>query len=170
MECMKKPKPNQPVEPTLHGGRSEASRLAVRAAHRRRWASYEIRMHIRTITWILAFLVSTMGLAGCASNPDVGSLSSEQRTRMSSIEMLRGPTSRPHTVLKSVKGISCHRNAYQQQLLTETEAIEGVKLKAALLDADAVVNTVCQTNSGTDWVNNCWASIVCVGDAVQYTQ
>jgi len=25
---------NQPVEPTLHGGRSEASRLAVRAAHR----------------------------------------------------------------------------------------------------------------------------------------
>lgn len=86
------------------------------------------------------------------------------------MEVLRGPTSRPHTVLGPVKGLSCHRNAYQRQLLTEAEAIEGVKLRAALLDADAVINTVCQVNSGTDWVNNCWSSIVCAADAVRYTK
>ena len=111
---------------------------------------------------------ATLLLFGCATNPDVGSLSSAQRAKISSMEVLRGPTSRPYTTLGTVKGLSCHRNAYQQQLLTETEAIEGVKLRAALLDADAVINTICQVNSGTDWVNNCWSSIVCAGDAVRY--
>ena len=107
---------------------------------------------------------------GCASNPDVGSLEGDQRARFSSMEVLRGPTAQSHPILGSVKGLSCHRNAYQRQQLTEGEAIEGVKLRAALLDADAVVNVVCQTNSGADWVNNCWSSIVCVGDAVRYKQ
>lgn len=107
---------------------------------------------------------------GCATNPDVGSLSSDQRARIASMEVLRGPTTRSHTILGPVKGLSCHRNAYQRQQLTEVEAIEGVKLRAASLDADAVVNLVCQVNSGADWVNNCWSSIVCVGDAVRYKE
>jgi len=109
-------------------------------------------------------------LAGCASNPDLGSLSSPQRARLASMKVFRGPVSQPHTVIDSVRGLACHRNAYRQQLLTEEEAIEGVKLKAALVDADAVANVACQRNSGTDWTNNCWASIVCVGDAIRYAQ
>ena len=107
-------------------------------------------------------------LCGCATNPDVGSLSRGQRILFTSMEVSRADTGRPHTILGSVKGLSCQRNAYKQQSLTEAEAIEGVKIRAALLDADAVVNTVCQVNSGTDWVNNCWSSIVCVGDAIRY--
>ncbi len=124
---------------------------------------------MHNVTLRAAILISTL-MVGCATNPDVGSLSSSQRVKMISMEVLRGPTSRPHTVLGSVKGLSCHRNAYQTQLLTEKEALEGVKLKAALLNADAAVNVACQRNSGTDWLNNCWASIVCVGDAIRYTQ
>lgn len=89
-------------------------------------------------------------LTGCATNPDVGSLSSGQRARFESIELMRGPTSRAHANLGVVKGLSCHRNAYQRQQLTETEAIEGVKLRAAALNADAVINLVCQVNSGAD--------------------
>ncbi|HNW00594.1 MAG TPA: hypothetical protein PKH04_00865 [Burkholderiaceae bacterium] len=117
----------------------------------------------------LALLASAF-LVACASNPDVGSLSSSQRAKLASMEIIRGPVSQPHTIIGSVKGLSCHRNAYQQQLLTEDEAIEGVKLKAALLDVHAVANVACQRNSGTDWTNNCWASIVCVGDAIRYSQ
>ena len=126
-------------------------------------------MPFRADLRIIAVLAA-LAISGCASNPDVGSLSGDQRARFSSMEVLRGPTTRSHTILGSVKGLSCHRNAYQRQQLTEGEAIEGVKLRAALLDADAVVNVVCQTNSGADWVNNCWSSIVCVGDAVRYKQ
>lgn len=118
---------------------------------------------------LLALLAITL-LGACASNPDVGSLTSSQRAKLASIEIVRGPVPQPHTIVRSVKGLACHRNAYQEQLLTEEEAIEGVKLKAALLDADAVANLACQRNSGTDWANNCWASIVCVGDAIRYTQ
>ncbi|MCK0507622.1 Rcs stress response system protein RcsF [Aromatoleum anaerobium] len=117
---------------------------------------------------LFAMLLALASLTGCATNPDVGSLTGDQRARVASMEVVRGPTTRPHTVLAAVKGLSCHRNAYQRQQLTEAEAIEGVKLRAASLDADAVVNVVCQINSGADWINNCWSSIVCVGDAVQY--
>lgn len=125
-------------------------------------------MRARSKPSLVAMLLVLAVSTGCATNPDVGSLSSDQRARVASMEVLRGPTTRSHTILGSVKGLSCHRNAYQSQQLTETEAIEGVKLRAASLDADAVVNLVCQVNSGADWVNNCWSSIVCVGDAVRY--
>ena len=126
----------------------------------------EESMHLPRFTYSLVF--GALLLYGCATNPDVGSLSSGQRARVASMEVFRGPADRPHAVLGSVKGLSCQRNAYKQQLLTEAEAIEGVKIRAALLDADAVANTVCQVNSGTDLVNNCWSSIVCVGDAIPY--
>lgn len=119
---------------------------------------------------VVAMLFLVTISTGCATNPDVGSLSSVQRARIGSMEILHGPTTRSHILLGAVKGLSCHRNAYQRQQLTEAEAIEGVKLRAAALDADAVVNLVCQANSGADWVNNCWSSIVCVGDAVRYNE
>lgn len=115
-------------------------------------------------------LIATLCIGGCATNPDVGSLSSSQRAKMASMELFRGAASRPHTILGAVKGLSCHRNAYQGQLLTEDEALEGVKLQAALLDADAAANVVCQRHSGADWVNNCWASIVCAADAIRYNR
>lgn len=46
--------------------------------------------------------------------------------------------------------------------------MEGVKINAVLMDADAVINTACQ-NNGVDWGNNCWSSIVCVGEAIKFT-
>lgn len=125
------------------------------------------------------FAVATLLLGGCAeilmipinmatANPDIRSLSSTQRTKMSSMEVLRSPSTRPHTALGPVKGVSCRRGVPQEQVPTEADAIEGVKVRAALLDADAVINTVCQISDGIDWANNCWSSIVCSGDAVRY--
>lgn len=111
---------------------------------------------------------ATITISACATNPDIGSLSSGQRGKLSSMELFRGGAVRAHTIVGPVKGLSCHRNVNQSQVLTEAEALEGVKLQAALLDADAVANVACQRNSGADWVNNCWSSIVCVGDAVRF--
>jgi len=115
------------------------------------------------------FLVTILLLVvGCASNPSISSLRPEQRARLNTIQVFKGGSDRHYKILGTVKGLSCHRNAYQQQLLTEDEAIEGVRLEAALLEADAVINMACQVNSGTDWANNCWSSIVCVGDAIKF--
>jgi len=119
---------------------------------------------------LAVFLVSLALLPACASNPSIATLSSSQRARLSNIDIVKGPIARPFSILRPVQGISCHRNAYQQQLVTENEAIEGVRIKAALLDADAVMNVSCQTNTSGHLVNNCFVSIVCVGDAIKYTQ
>lgn len=121
-----------------------------------------------THTHKLCALLMTLMVVGCASNPSIDSLSSVQRARYSQMEIINGSTSRPHNVVGSVKGISCHRNAYQSRVLTSDEALEGVKLQAAQLEADAVINVACQKKSEVDWGNNCWASIVCVGDAVKF--
>jgi uncharacterized protein YbjQ (UPF0145 family) len=118
---------------------------------------------VTILTVILLLLVS-----GCASNPSITSLSPEQRALLNTIQVFNGGVDRPYKILGSVKGLSCHRNAWKKKLITEEEAMEGVRLNSALLGADAVINTECQVKSGTDWVNNCWSSIVCVGDAIKY--
>jgi len=117
---------------------------------------------------LLTVFLTCIFVAGCASNPNIGNLSSTQRAKMASIELLRGPTSRTYKIVGSVKGLSCNRNAMQMRPMTEAEALEGVKLRAVLLGADAVIDVKCQKHSETDWVNNCWASITCTGNAIKY--
>jgi uncharacterized protein YbjQ (UPF0145 family) len=118
----------------------------------------------------LIIFVLFLLLEGCASNPEISSLTSEQRSRLLNIEITNENMLKEYTNLGQVKGLSCHRNAHISQQLTSDEAIQGLKIRAAQLGADAVINMVCQKNSGTDWVNNCWASIVCVGDAIKLKQ
>jgi RcsF lipoprotein/Domain of unknown function (DUF4156) len=111
-------------------------------------------------------LALTVALSGCASNPSIDSLSSEERAQAAKIQILKGKPEQPFKILGEVSGLSCNRNAHQTQDVSESEAVEGLKIKAAILGADAVINTLCQKNSDTDWTNNCWASVKCIGDAV----
>jgi len=113
-------------------------------------------------------LIATLCIGGCATNPGVGSLSSSQRAKMTSMQLFRSAAPLPYTILGDVRGLSCYRNFKQDQLFHDDVALEDVRIRAALLDADAVANVVCQKSAGADWVNNCWVSIVCVGDAVRY--
>lgn len=105
---------------------------------------------------------------GCASGPDLEGLSSTQRSKFEAMEVFRGPAPRPHTVIQPVKSFACLK-AYQHESMHEEGTIQGLKLKAARLDADAVSNAACQTRSGAEW-NDCWSSIVCTGDAIRYKQ
>lgn len=106
---------------------------------------------------------------GCMSNPRIEDLSSSNRAKAASLQIFQGATDRPHEIVGQVTGLSCNRNKYQVQNISDAEALQGIRINAARLGADAVINTFCQTNSDTDWRNNCWASIKCVGDAVRYT-
>ncbi|MBY0416208.1 MAG: hypothetical protein K2Q18_18690 [Bdellovibrionales bacterium] len=114
------------------------------------------------------FILLSLFVSACASNPRIENLSSKERQRVSAIKVFRGEADRPVTLLGTVDGLSCHRNAYSTNDVGEEEAMEGVKIKAALLQADAIVNVVCQKNSGTDWMNNCFGSVKCIGDAASY--
>lgn len=105
---------------------------------------------------------------GCMSNPRIEDLSSADRAKVGSIQIFQSTPDRSYEVLGTVTGLSCNRNKYQAQDISESEALQGVKINAANLGADAVINTLCQTNSDTDWRNNCWASVKCIGDAVRF--
>lgn len=115
---------------------------------------------------IITILVANC-LSSCASNPRIENLSPEERSKVSLVQIFNGKPEQSFLVLGEVSGLSCNRNKYQAQDISESEAIEGLKIKATILGGDAVINTLCQKNSDTDWVNNCWASIKCIGDAVK---
>ena len=105
---------------------------------------------------------------GCASGPDLEGLSGTQRSKFEAMEVFHGPAPRPHTVIQPVKNSVCLK-AYQQESMHEDETLQGLKLKAARLDADAISNAACLKRSGAEW-NDCWSSIVCAGDAIRYKQ
>lgn len=107
----------------------------------------------------IIIIVAISLISGCASNPRVELLTSEQRAKLASMVVLQGSPTRDYQILSTVSGLSCNRNKYQAQAISNEEALEGVKINAAKLGADAVINTFCQTNSDTDWRNNCWASV-----------
>jgi len=102
------------------------------------------------------------------SNPRIEDLSSADRARAASIQIFQGAPDRSYEIIGPVTGLSCNRNKYQAQDISDAEALQGVKINAVALGADAVINTFCQTNSDTDWRNSCWASVKCIGDAVRY--
>lgn len=117
--------------------------------------------------WLASCLILSSIAAGCASNPRIDNLSSEDRARVSQVQIFKGQPAKPFQLLGQVDGLSCNRNKYQAQDVSESEALEGVRIKAVMLGGDAVINALCQKNSDTDWVNNCWASVKCIGDAVK---
>jgi rRNA processing protein Gar1 len=114
----------------------------------------------------VVFIAAVLFLTGCASNPTINSLTLEQRTRLNKIQAVFGGIDKPYKTIGKAKGLSCHRNAYAPRSITEDEAMQGVKINAVLMGADAVINIACQ-NNGVDWGNNCWSSIVCFGDAIK---
>jgi len=118
---------------------------------------------------VVAVLIPVLffSLVGCASNPRIDSLSSEERAKVSEVQIFASTPPQAYQALGEVSGLSCNRNKYQEQDISEKEALEGVKIRAVMKGGDAVINTLCQKNSDTDWVNNCWASIKCIGDAVK---
>ena len=107
-------------------------------------------------------------LAGCMSNPRVEDMSSAQRAKLASIQIFQADANRPYQKLGPVSGLSCNRNSRQIQDVSDAEALQGIKLNAVKMGADGVINTFCQKTSDTDWGNNCWASVKCIGDAVRF--
>jgi len=95
-------------------------------------------------------------------------MSSAERAKIAGIQISKTDLNNPYEKIGPVSGLSCNRNSGQRQDVSEDEALQGIKLNAVKMGADAVINTFCQKNSDTDWGNNCWASVKCIGDAVRF--
>jgi hypothetical protein len=111
----------------------------------------------------LAFAVSSCG----GSNPSVSSLNPLQQARFRQMEVFPGPPPRAHDVLGAVEGVSCDDSA-AKLYITSDEAMEGAKVRAAKLGADAVAFAACKKNREVDWGRNCWQTIICTGYAIKF--
>jgi hypothetical protein len=126
-------------------------------------------MHGRTHLACTLAILAAFTASGCATSPGVGDLSPEQRSRLSDLEVHYETATRPHTVIEPIRSFTCHRNAWLPVQLTHEGAIETLKVKAVMKDADAISNAACNQSPSVDWLRNCWSSIVCTGDAIRYT-
>ena len=115
---------------------------------------------------LVALVFFLNGCAGLGQLVSVGQLTSSQVQRLETISIIQAGSinAKDFKVLKRVKGISC--NGDGKTHISESEAINQVRLKAALSNADALTNLVCENNQSTDWINNCWKSWVCFADVI----
>ncbi len=115
----------------------------------------------------LLLALGALSLAACSLNPSVDTLSSEQRAKVASMRVHENNPWPQARLIAKVSGLSCNRNKYQEPEVNSDEALQGIKIRAALAGGDGVVNTLCQKNALTDYVHSCWTSVRCVGDAVK---
>jgi uncharacterized protein YbjQ (UPF0145 family) len=111
---------------------------------------------------LLAFVLA------CATKSRIEERPATERQRVTGIVVFQGAADRPVVALGTVSGLSCNRDQYKAAEVTTDEAMAGLRIRAAQLGADAVTGVRCQTHSGIDYTNNCWASVTCTGDAVKF--
>lgn len=71
-----------------------------------------------------------------------------------------------YQILGSVEGLACKRNLYASGSPSLAEAQQGVRIRAAQMGANAVLNMVCEDKKEIDLGRNCWQTVVCVADAI----
>jgi uncharacterized protein YbjQ (UPF0145 family) len=115
---------------------------------------------------ILGILAFT--LAGCVSNPGVDSLNPTELETFKRLQIIEGDVNHPYKVVATVKGKECHTDIDQSKALSSNDAIRVLKVKAAQKNADAIINIKCERDRTTDWRNDCWSSVLCVGTAIKF--
>lgn len=108
-------------------------------------------------------------IASCASIPS--DYSDEIHQKASKIVLFQGEPDEgiQYETLREVKSNSCNSETATRISGTRDEALLLLRLEAASIDANAVMNYKCETGI-VDLVSNCWSSIRCNGIAIQYTE
>ena len=115
---------------------------------------------------VFVFL-SSLVIAACATTPsDYDEGTHEMAANIEMFEQGQ-PLEREYEVLGFVRSNSCGSKTASRFTGDWDEAKLLLRLEAALLEADAIVEYKCWTNP-VDMVSNCWASKRCEGNAVKY--
>jgi uncharacterized protein YbjQ (UPF0145 family) len=73
---------------------------------------------------------------------------------------------REYVIIQPLSGISC-KNLLWAPSPTQNEATDQLRVKAARLGGNGVLNVRCEAPSGPSLVTNCWASLTCHGAAIE---
>lgn len=123
---------------------------------------------MNSVRVVLIALVA-YGLGGCASNVpvvDFYKASSDTLRQYRHVDVLTDAsgTSPGLVDLGEVEGIYCkkqHRDADVGDPEAELQAIDQVRLKAADLGADTIAAPSCESQTSSDFSNNCYGTLVC---------
>ena len=116
------------------------------------------------IIFVLLILTPTY-----AKKKKIENLTAEERSKLANLKVFENNPlpDGSYKIIATVTGTSCMRNAYGRDA-SASEAASAMKMEAASLGADLLINVVIQER-GVDWKKNCWHTIVAVGDAVRIT-
>ena len=119
----------------------------------------------------LFFLIIVLFSMACISTPNIRKMTPEARAKLGTIRVYYSGNSpgEAYALIQTIEGLSCRKSATSNEVVNKEEAIYALRLKASKLNADAVINLVCQ-HQGATFSPNCWESIICVGEAVIFLE
>lgn len=118
-----------------------------------------LRLSAVTVVSVCIFIL----FSACAINSNISKLSSEEKARMSRMLVFEseGLPRGSYQIIGTVESLSCKKsyNGYDE--------ITKLKMQAAKLGADAIINLKFKTKNKMDWVHDCWATVIGIGYAVR---
>jgi hypothetical protein len=119
---------------------------------------------------LIPFLVILEGCPGWGEIIDKSYLSSAEIERIESVNLYKANELDPksYKFIKKVEGLSCTVFSIlsKDKHASVEKAIEQTRIYAARAGGNGVINLLCQ-NIKNDYLNNCFYSIKCTGDAIQ---
>jgi hypothetical protein len=76
---------------------------------------------------------------------------------------------REYAIIQPLSAISC-QNMLWAPSPTQNDATDQLRVKAARLDGNGLLNVMCEAPSGTSLITNCWSSLTCHGAAIKVTR
>ena len=131
---------------------------------------------MKVATIIVILLLQTV-LAGCASVVpviDFYDADSDTLRRYKAIKVLdnTSPDIKDMKKLGEIDGIYCKRHPSQVPVdddLAKVQAIDQVKLRAALAGANYITEPQCTVNRSADFSNNCMGVLMCTSSAFSFS-
>jgi hypothetical protein len=76
---------------------------------------------------------------------------------------------REYAIIQPLSGISC-KNMVWAPSPTRNDATDQLRVQAARLDGNGLLDVTCEAPSGPSLLTNCWSSLTCHGAAIQVTR
>lgn len=102
-------------------------------------------------------------VAGCVAGPPELTLDQEKRLNNIKIFMAGSKPDKDFNFVSEINSADCSGPGGSRLYGDEGKAVDILKMKAAALNADAIVDVSC---GSAPFVNNCWAARKCDGKAV----
>lgn len=116
---------------------------------------------------VLVLIATGLMLFGCAATPDDFSQAMHEKAKAIVLFEPGSPPAAKYNIIKDVQSNSCQGKWYGRYTGDVDEAMLLLRLEAATVNANAVVDYRCWTQ-GFDLKSNCWASKRCEGKAVKF--